>query len=111
MDAQKVDMFLMANGKYLPEEKLPLLREQLLALEDSRAAVLPTIQFKSPTIALILSIVFFYLAVDRFYIGDIGLGLLKLCTCGGLFIWAFIDLFLIIGATRDRNYEKLQAYL
>ena len=78
MDAQKVDMFLMANNHYLPQSKLLPLREQLLSLDDSYWIVLTTIQFKNPTMAVLLSIFFFHLAADRFYIGDIALGLLKL---------------------------------
>ena len=30
MDAQKVDMFIMANGKYFSEEKIPFIRTKLL---------------------------------------------------------------------------------
>lgn len=111
MDAQKVDMFLMANNHYLPQNKLLPLREQLLSLDDSYWIVLTSIQFKNPTIAVLFSIFFFHFAVDRFYIGDIALGLLKLFTAGGFLFWAFLDLFLIAGATRDRNYQKLQARL
>ncbi len=32
-----------------------------------------------------------YLGVDRFMRGQIGLGILKLITCGGMGIWSLID--------------------
>ena len=50
------------------------------------------------TVALVLSIVLGTLGVDRFYLGQIGLGLLKLITMGGFGVWALIDIILI--ATR-----------
>jgi TM2 domain-containing membrane protein YozV len=111
MDAKKVDMFVMTNGKNLPEEKVPFVREKLLALDDSKWDVLSTIQFKSPTTALILSIFLGNLGIDRFYIGNTGMGVGKLLTCGGAGIWAFIDWFLISGSTKEENYKKLQGYL
>lgn len=45
------------------------------------------------------------LGVDRFLIGDTGLGIGKLLTGGGLGIWQIIDLFLIGKATRRKNME------
>jgi len=37
--------------------------------------------------------------------GDIGLGVLKLLTFGGLYVWYIIDLFIIAGKVRQRNIE------
>jgi TM2 domain-containing membrane protein YozV len=46
------------------------------------------------------------LGIDRFLLGDIGLGLLKLLTGGVLGIFWFIDLFLIMGRSDDYNRRK-----
>lgn len=46
-------------------------------------------------VALILSIFFGSLGVDRFMMGHIGLGILKLVTFGGFGIWWLIDVILI----------------
>ena len=50
---------------------------------------------KSFLVALLLSILVGSLGVDRFYLGYIGLGLLKLLTLGGFGIWWLIDLIMI----------------
>lgn len=50
---------------------------------------------KSKVVALILSIFLGALGIDRFYLGYIGTGILKLITCGGFGIWWLIDLIMI----------------
>ena len=45
--------------------------------------------------ALLLSIFVGSLGVDRFYMGYVGLGILKLITMGGCGIWWLIDVILI----------------
>jgi TM2 domain-containing membrane protein YozV len=46
-------------------------------------------------LTLIMSIIFGGLGVDRFLMGHIGLGILKLITLGGCGIWWLVDLILI----------------
>ena len=109
MEESKVDMFMMINNSNLPSMSLPSIRQQLLALPDDRSSVLHTTQFKNPTTAIILSVLIGHFGIDRFYIGDTGLGIAKLLTCGGVGIWTLVDWFLIMGLARQRNYDKLVA--
>ncbi|MFY7997907.1 MAG: TM2 domain-containing protein [Candidatus Kapaibacteriota bacterium] len=111
MDAQKVDMFIMTNGKYFESYEVAELRDQLLYADESKWGVIQTLQFKDPTTSLIVSLVAGSFGVDRFIIGDTGLGIGKLLTCGGLGVWAIIDWFKIMGATREKNMMQLQEAL
>ena len=65
---------------------------------------------KDRTLILVLSIFFGGLGIDRFVVGDIGMGILKLLT-GGIFgiLWV-IDWFLIMGrvdAVNRRNATEI----
>ena len=111
MEQQKVDMFMMMNNKYLPESQILFVRERLLAADDSKEGLLHAIQFKDPIITLVLSLLTGNLGIDRFFIGDTGLGIAKLITCGGLGIWTIIDWFLIMNATREKNFARLMSVL
>ncbi len=111
MDAQKVDSFVMANAKYFQDFQIVGIREQLAAADESKWALLSTIQYKDPTVTLIISLIGGSLGIDRFFIGDMGLGIAKLITCGGFGIWTIIDWFLIMKAAREKNMQKLQMYL
>ena len=106
MEANKVDMFMMSNTKFFEGHNLQAIREQLLALDDDKWPMIQMVQFKDPTTALLISIFAGAYGIDRFYIGDTGMGVGKLLTCGGVGIWAIVDWFLIQGATKQKNLEK-----
>lgn len=111
MDSQKVDLFIMSNNKFFESYQVPHIRRKLLNADESKWDIIQTLQFKDPTTCLIISLLGGSLGIDRFYIGDTGLGVAKLITCGGLGIWTIIDLFLIMGAAREKNISKLQQVL
>lgn len=111
MDAQKVDLFMMTNSKFFESEQLPRIRERLLTLDESRWSAIQVMQFKDPTTSLIVSLLGGSLGIDRFMIGDTGLGIGKLLTCGGLGVWTIVDWFMIMGTTREKNMNKLMLVL
>ncbi len=111
MDQQHVDMFLMTYGKYFEGYHLMTIREKLLNLDDSKFVQLQAANLKDPIIILVVSIIGGHFGIDRFLIGDVGLGVAKLLTCGGLGIWTLVDWFLIMGRTREINMQRIQQVL
>lgn len=60
-------------------------------------------------VTLLLSLFLGSLGVDRFYVGKIGTGILKLITFGGCGIWTLIDVIAISTGNfkdKDDNYIK-----
>jgi TM2 domain-containing membrane protein YozV len=59
-------------------------------------------------LALLMSIFFGTIGVDRFILGQVGLGILKLITVGGFGIWYIIDIILIATKHEFKNVEWVQ---
>lgn len=92
-----IDVILVGAGQVKDASGQPLRRPP--------PAGTPT---RSQLTALALSILLGFAGIDRFYLGQTGLGILKLVTCGGLGIWALIDAILIgIGQMRDAEGNSL----
>lgn len=104
-------MYLMSSAKYFQPQHLNYIRERLMLADESKLSMLHSVELKDPTMILIVSILAGSLGIDRFLIGDTGLGIGKLLTCGGLGIWWLVDLFLIMDATKQKNMEKVQQML
>ncbi len=59
---------------------------------------------KSQAVAFVLSAFVGGFGVDRFYLGYVGLGIIKLLTCGGCGIWTLVD-FIILGLGRMHDAQ------
>jgi TM2 domain-containing membrane protein YozV len=64
---------------------------------------------KSRSAAILLSYFLGIFGADRFYLGQVGLGLAKLFTLGGFGIWYVVDLILFaLGQIKDTEGRKLR---
>ena len=106
MEQTKLDMFIMQNQKYFPAEKMIYLKEKLKDIDDEKFMIVSSIELKDPTTMLILSVLLGSLGVDRFMLGDTGMGVLKLLTGGCCGIMTIIDWFNVQKKTKELNFNK-----
>lgn len=111
MEQQKVDMFIMSNKKYLPAEKIVFVKQKLLEANEDQFTLASTVEFKDPTTLLIVSLLIGGFGIDRFMVGDTGLGILKLLTGGVCGIMTIVDWFSIQKKARELNYNNLMMAL
>ena len=111
MEQQRVDFYIMTNHKYFPVEKIMYIKEKLLALDDDKFSMLTMIELKDPTTNLLISLFAGSLGIDRFMIGDTGMGVLKLLTGGLCGILTICDWFTIQSKTKELNFNKIMSLL
>ncbi len=91
--------------KFLYLQTLKAIRDSIPEAKKSDFDLQFGARSKEQAVALVLSLSFGPLGADRFYIDSLGLGRLKLFTCGVFFIFTIIDWFLIMGAARSANIK------
>ncbi len=111
MDQQKIDMFIMTNQKYFPAEKMVFLKEKLKGLDEEKFTLVSAMEFKDPTTILLVSLFLGALGIDRFMIGDTGMGILKLLTGGCCGILAIVDWFTISKKAKEVNFNNLMTLI
>ena len=107
MEKSKIDLYLTTNAKYFEPSAIPIIRQKMENASDDMLVTLQATELKDPTTVLLISIFLGTLGVDRFMIGDIGMGVLKLLTCGLCGILTIIDWFTISKKTKQINLSKI----
>lgn len=101
----------MHISKYVPAYAVPQLQNRLEGLSESEFVSLQALELRDPTMMLIISILGGTFGIDRFMLGQVGLGVAKLLMAGLCTIWTIVDLFLIMDEARKYNLEKINQAL
>ena len=108
MENQKVNLYLTQFRQYIPRNKIFNLKNILIKADDSIEDNLSLLSLHNPTLVLVLSIFLGSLGVDRFMLGDYGLGICKLLFSWLTFgIWPLVDIYFSYQKAKDINYKKL----
>lgn len=107
MAEKRYQAWVEENEKKFPENQKAYLLKKFGDLNEEQFLACSNLSYKDPMIITILSVVVGYLGVDRFMLGQIGLGILKLCTLGGVGIWWVIDWFLVGKKAKEANMRLL----
>ncbi len=111
MDQQKIDLFIMTNQKYFPAEKIIFLKEKLRTMDEEKFSLVSAMDFKEPTTLLLVSLFLGGLGIDRFMLGDTGMGILKLLTGGCCGILTIVDWFTITKKAKEVNFNKFMTLI
>ena len=87
------------------------LKDKLKSLDEEKFSLASTIELKDPTTLLLVSLFLGSLGIDRFMLGDTGMGILKLLTGGCCGILTIIDWFSITKKTKEANFNKFMTLI
>ena len=107
VDSADVENYIMSNREFFPGIKLIYLKSKLLKMDKDKFERVCLCDLKSPTIILLVSVFLGGLGIDRFMIGDVGLGILKLLTGGLCGIFWIYDIFTITERVKKINFENI----
>ena len=111
MTQDRIDMYIMTNQKYLPAEKIVFIKQKLLEADVRKFQLVSAVEFKDPTTILLVSIFLGSLGIDRFMLGETGMGILKLLTLGCCGVLTIIDWFSVQKKAKEINYNNLMLVL
>lgn len=115
-------------GREIPRDNMIIFQDHLKEASDECMAEFMSVPLKSKTATLLFSIFLGGIAVDRFFIGDVGVGVVKLIfrlvatflsgipVLGWILslsslIWCIADIFITYKITKEINYDRLIAVL
>ena len=106
MEQHLVTQVLFALKDKIPSNKVLELKKLLDRAPNSAFNKISNIKFKSVTITYLLAAFLGGFGADRFYIGDIGLGVAKLLLgWATLGIWPLVDIFMTYKKCKEVNFN------
>jgi len=103
--------WLAANSSKFNASDLAVIRQKLETMSADKVVVLSSVELKDPMVGLLLCLFLGGLGVHRFWLKQIGMGVLELLTGGLCGILTLIDLFTIMGNTRKYNLAAIMPFL
>lgn len=111
MEKQKIDLYLTTNAKYFEASAIPIIRQKLEKADETSFLSVQACELKDPTTLLLISIFLGTFGIDRFMLGDTGMGILKLLTGGCCGILTLIDWFTIQKKAKQKNLAIISMVL
>ncbi len=111
MEKEQINTFIMTHKKYFPEEKITYIMSKLEQTPEEKFPLISSLELKEPSTMLLISIFVGSWGIDRFLLGETGMGILKLLTGGLCGILTIIDWFTVSKKVKERNYNALMTIL
>jgi hypothetical protein len=102
----EIQKYFSRYHSYFPLVAWDDITEYMQNINDNDFDLFLTFSFKDPFKMFWTAFPLGIFGIDRFLLGDTGLGILKLLTLGQFFIGFTIDCFTIIDRTKNFNYNK-----
>ncbi len=113
MTQEKVTNILLLLKDKIPTDQIENLKNALESADDNiYESITIYSKLHNPIITLVLSLTLGAFGVDRFYIGDVGVGICKLLFGWLTFgIWPLVDIFYSFKRTKEKNLKTILSCL
>lgn len=103
---EQINLFTSTKGRWFKPEQLEAVKNHLANLDEATLKSALFANYRDPEIMMVWAI----LGIDRFFLDDIPLGILKIVTGGGTGVWWMIDLFSVKRRTFEYNYKLVTSF-
>lgn len=92
-------------------DKIVFIKQKMQEVDDEKFSLISALEYKDPMTILLVSIFVGSLGIDRFMLGDTGMGILKLLTMGLCGVLTIVDWFTVQKKAKDVNFQNLMMIL
>ena len=103
MEKSKVDMFIGMNAENFSPQDLMIIKDKLEKMDEDKFFLVQGTEFQKPSTIFLIAIL---LGWERFWLDDIAMGIVKIVTFYGCFIWWLVDIFSAKERAMKYNFKK-----